>query len=268
MKLLVTGGAGHLGRDVVRAALAAGHGVRITSRHERPARLAQPAPETDATEWITLDFNTATVADLRPALAGIDAVVHAASDNRHSAVADVEGSRRLIEAAREARVAHLVFVSIVGVDRNPLPYYQHKLAVERLLAESGLPHSILRATQFHWFVDFLLARAARMPLVMPLFSGFHVQGVATEEVAARLLRALADGPRGMLRDFGGPEPMTLAAAAETWRSVRRVKRFPLPIWLPGKTGAAFRAGSNIAPDGERGVVRWKEWLRANKPSRA
>jgi hypothetical protein len=71
----------------------------------------------------------------------------------------------------------------------------------------------------------------------------------------------------MLRDFVGPETMTLAAAAETWKSVRRVKKPTLPIWLPGKVATAFRAGHNTAEGGERGVIRWKEWLRANAPSR-
>jgi len=261
VKLLVTGGTGHLGRDVVTAALAAGHGVRITSRRPRPP--AVPANR----EWVQLDLSRPTPEALREALAGIDAVVHAASDARHSAAADVEGSRRLFEAASRARVAHLLFVSIVGVDKNPLKYYRHKLTTERDLAASGLPHSILRASQFHWFVDYLLGQSARAPFVMLVPSGFHVQPVDTGEVAARILRALADGPRGMLRDFAGPEPLTLADAIWTWKSVRRVKKATVPIWLPGKTAAAFRAGSNLAPDGERGVVRWKDWLRNNAQSK-
>jgi uncharacterized protein YbjT (DUF2867 family) len=261
VKLLVTGGSGHLGRDLVAAALAAGHAVRISSRRPRPANA--PANR----EWATLDLSRPTPEALREALAGVDAVVHAASDARHSADVDVEGGRRLFEAARDARVGHLLFVSIVGVDKNPLKYYQHKLTTERDLAASGLPHSILRAAQFHWFVDYLLGQAARTPLVMFVPAGFHVQPVDTGEVAARILRALADGPRGLLRDFAGPEPMTLPAAIWTWKSVRRVKKATLPIWLPGQTAAAFRAGSNLAPDGETGVVRWKDWLRSNAQSR-
>src|SRR5262245_61427843 len=127
MRVLVTGGAGHLGRHVVRAAAAAGHSVRITSRKPAPGRA--PAPE-----WVQLDLAVPGPDVLRAALTGVDAVVHAASDARNSQAADVEGSRRLFEAAREARVGHLLFVSIVGVDKNPLRYYQHKLTTERDLA--------------------------------------------------------------------------------------------------------------------------------------
>ena len=261
MRILVTGGSGHLGRDLVAAALAAGHAVRVSSRRPRPANA--PANR----EWAVFDLRSPTPESLRAALAGIDAVVHAATDPRHSAAADVEGGRRLFEAARDVRVGHLLFVSIVGVDKNPLKYYQHKLTTEHDLAASGLPHSILRAAQFHWFVDYLLGQAARTPLVMFVPAGFHVQPVDTGEVAARILRALADGPRGLLRDFAGPEPMTLAAALSTWRSIRRVKKPALPLWLPGQTAAAFRAGSNLAPDGDKGTIRWKDWLRNNAQSR-
>jgi len=265
MKLLVTGGAGHLGRDVVKAAATAGHSVRLSSRRARPA--STPA----AHEWVQLDLGDTSAAAaeaLRGAVAGVDAIVHAASDHKRSAVVDVEGSRRLFAAAQQARVAHLLFVSIVGVDKNPLKYYQHKLATERDLAASGLPHSILRATQFHWFVDYLLGRAARTPFILLLPAGFHVQPVDTGEVAARLLAALAEGPHGMLRDFGGPDALTLADATLTWQSIRRVKRSIIPLWLPGRTAAAFRAGSNLTPDGDKGKVRWKDWLRNNARTRS
>jgi len=273
MKLLVTGGTGHLGRHVVRAATEAGHAVRVASRKPRPAGrpTASDTPAATGTpepEWIQLDLAAPGPESLRDALAGIDAIVHAASDARHSQAVDVEGSRRLFEAAQQARVAHLLFVSIVGIDRNPLPYYRHKLATEGDLAASGLPHSILRATQFHWFVDFLLGQAARASFVMLLPSGFHVQPVAEDEVAARIVRALAQGPGGRLRDFAGPEPMTLRHATSLWKGIRRVRKPVIPVWLPGGTASAFRAGSNLATDAELGTTRWKDWLRANPQSRS
>jgi uncharacterized protein YbjT (DUF2867 family) len=253
MLVLVTGGTGHLGRAVVAAARAAGHTPRILSRRPRPSDTPADA------EWATADL--ATGAGLPDALAGADAVVHAASAPRQ-ADADVQGTQRLARAARAAGTGHVVYVSIVGVDRIPYAYYQRKLACEDVLAASGVPHSILRATQFHSFVDALLGAAARLPLVLPLPAGFHMQSVATEEVAARLLRALADGPHGRLPDFGGPEPLPLAAAAAAWKAARGVRKPTVPVPLPGRTAAAFRAGANLVPDGERGAVRWQDWLAA------
>ncbi|MBK6316973.1 MAG: NAD(P)H-binding protein [Blastocatellia bacterium] len=252
MNVLITGGTGHLGRLIVQRALAAGHAVRIASRR------TQPSTALDGASWATVDLGAGL--GLREALEDIDAIVHAASDPRNAEVADIKGTRLLAEAARDAGVSHLLFVSIVGIDRIPFPYYQHKFEAERILVDSGVPHSILRAAQFHSFIDLLLRSASRLPLIFPVPSGFHVQSVATEEVAERIAGALADGPRGMLPDYAGPEPMTLDEAATAWKAARGVRKptFKLPTF--GKTAAGFRAGHNTAPDGERGSVTWREWL--------
>jgi uncharacterized protein YbjT (DUF2867 family) len=133
--ILITGGSGTLGRAVVERLLAAGHAVRVLSRRPRPASVPAKA------EWITGDL---LVGDgLAGAVAGVAAVVHCASDPRRPRV-DVDGTRKLIEAARAAGTPHLVDISIVGVDRVPYRYYQAKLAAERLIQASGLPWTILR----------------------------------------------------------------------------------------------------------------------------
>jgi uncharacterized protein YbjT (DUF2867 family) len=234
--------------------MAAGHSIRLMSRRRRPA--------SENSRSTSVVGNLATGAGLSEAVADIEAIVHAASDPRKAREVDVQGTRRLVEAARAAGVAHIAYVSIVGVDRIPYRYYESKLEAERVLAKSGVPYSILRATQFHSFVSWLLAQVARFPMFMPIPLGFHVQSVATEEVAARLCRALDDGPAGMLRDFAGPEIMPIETAAQVW-SAHRPQRWLttiVPIYLPGKTAAAFRAGYNTAPDGERGTLTWREWL--------
>ena len=253
MRVLVTGGTGQLGREVVRAAVAAGHAVRVLSR--RPRR----EPGADLT-WAVGDL--ATGQGLQQAVGHIDAIVHAASDPRNAPAADIEGTRHLAEAARAARVAHVVYVSIVGIDRIPYRYYQCKLEAERVLAESGVPYSILRATQFHSFIAFLLNLAARVPLMLPVPAGFHVQSVGIEDVAARLLHALGEGPGGLLPDFGGPEVMTLEDAAVEWTRSRPRGRYKsvASIYVPGRMAAAFRAGYNTAPHGERGTLTWRDWL--------
>jgi uncharacterized protein YbjT (DUF2867 family) len=185
MKILLTGGTGGLGRELVRAAEAAGHTVRVASRGAAPAEL--PAGR----EWARMDLESG--AGVREALAGIDSVIHAASDPKRHAAVDVEGTRRLIEAAREAGTGHFVYVSIVGIDQVPFAYYRSKLRAERIVAEGGVPYSILRATQFHSLIDGMLSGMARVPLVMPVPTTFRVQSVDTGETADRLLRAVRDG---------------------------------------------------------------------------
>jgi uncharacterized protein YbjT (DUF2867 family) len=252
MKILVTGGTGVLGREIVEAAEAAGHTVRVGSRG--PRRTGVPA----AREWAVMDLASGSGMD--EAVAGVDVVVHAASDPKSSQASDVDGTRALVEACRRRGVAHFAYVSIVGIGRIPVRYYQHKLAAEEIVSAGGVPFSILRATQFHPFLDQLLTAAARVPLVMPLPAGFQIQSVDVAEVARRLLRCVDEGPGGRLPDFGGPEAMTLREAARLWRDARGVTKPLLSLPLPGRAAAALRSGANTVPDGEHGTIRWRDWL--------
>jgi len=256
LNVLVTGGTGTLGREVVRAVNAAGHRAVTMSRTPAPDAAAAP-------RWATADIVSGE--GLAAAVADVDVILHAASDPRGDPAADEEGTRRLAAAARAAGVGHLVYVSIVGIDRIPFPYYVRKLAAERALASSGQPYSILRATQFHPFIDFLFGKAANaMPLVMPLPAGYHVQSVGLEDVAGRLLRAIDDGPGGLLPDFGGPDRMTARAAARLWQEARGVRKPILPFPSLSATSRGFRAGHNTlpadTPPENRGRLSWSEWL--------
>lgn len=257
MRVLVTGGSGRLGRVLVPLLSAAGYDVRIMSRVQRAG------PDLRVSCALA---DLISGAGLTEAVANIDVIVHAASNSRNAHAVDVEGTQRLIDVARAANVKHLLYVSIVGIDRIPYAYYQAKLEAERLIAASGVPFSILRATQFHSFVAFLLNEAAKYPLIMPIPSGFFVQSVAVEEVATRLCRAIDEGPSGMLRDFGGPEVLPIEEVAETWIQQPHlyVALRAIPIYLPGKIAEAFRAGYNTCPDGERGTETWREWLKRSR----
>lgn len=252
MKVLITGGTGGLGRDLVGRVMRAGHAARVMSRRARPESASEEV------EWARADF--ATGEGVREACAGADAVIHAASDPRRTREVDVEGTRRLCEAARAEGCAHLVFVSIVGIDRIPYYYYKSKLEAERVIEASGVPHTILRATQFHPFVELFVAAAARVPLVMPLPTDFKVQSVERGEVAELLVECLNDGPRGRVPDFGGPEVLTLGEMAAAWMEARGVGKRLLRLPLPGAVAAGFRAGKNTTPDTPRGRVSWREWL--------
>jgi uncharacterized protein YbjT (DUF2867 family) len=253
-RILITGGAGGLGRELTpRLQQAAGQVVRVMSRRPRPAALAP------GLEWVQADIETG--AGLTDALAGVDVIVHCASSPaRRTKAIDVDGTRLLVEAARGAGVKHFIYVSIVGIDRIPYAYYQHKLAAEGVVRAGGVPYSILRATQFHSLIDYGLRAVTKFPLAFT-FTDFKFQTIDTAEVAVRLCELAAAPPAGLLPDMGGPEVMTLAEMARAWCQVRAQPYRLLRLPLPGKVAHGFRNGYNICPDHRDGAVTWAEWLQ-------
>ncbi|NEM04756.1 SDR family oxidoreductase [Geodermatophilus normandii] len=254
--VLVTGGTGLLGRRVVRALTADGHPVRILSRN--PA-----SPPVSGAEVTVADLRTGV--GLPEAVAGASAVVHCATDPRDSRAVDVEGTERLLEAAREAGRPHLVHVSIVGIDRIPVTYYRAKLAAEEAVARSGLPWTVLRTTQFHGFVEELLGRLVRLPVV-PVPRGWRIQPIDVDEVARRLADAVAAEPAGRLPDLGGPEAFTVAELVRD--RLRRTGRHRpvVELPLPGALSAALREGANLVPGNRSGGRTWREFLDGRSPS--
>ena len=250
-RVLISGGTGVLGRELVTRLTAAGYAVRVMSRRAAPAEGA-PA------EWAQAQI--ARGEGLAEAVAGVDAIVHAASSPfRRTREVDVEGTRLLLEAAKAAGVSHFMYISIVGIDRIPLPYYKHKLAAERLIEESGVPYSILRAPQFFTLMDEVLGNLLRFPVaVYP--AGFKFQPIDPGEVAERIVQQAEAGPRGRLPEIAGPEVRSAVELARVWLKATGKRRLLLPLPLFGKVAAGYRAGYNCAPESKYGRITWAEWL--------
>jgi uncharacterized protein YbjT (DUF2867 family) len=118
----------------------------------------------------------------------------------------------LVAAARAARVKHYVALSIVGADGLPdSGYLRAKAAQERIIVSSGLPYTIVRATQFHEFADGIVDSMidgddVRVPDAL-------IQPIAADEVAAFLAEVAVDPPRNHIIDIGGPEKISFAKLA-------------------------------------------------------
>ena len=250
-QILVTGGAGHLGRLVVQHLSAAGYFVRGMSRR------ASPGADWPGAEWKQADLKTGV--GVAEAVQEMDVVVHLAAVG--NSMVDSEGTRRLLDAAREARVSHLVFISIVGIDRVPWPGGKAKLASEGQIEQSGIPWSILRATQFHYAIDFVLRFLTRLPLVTLMPTDFPLQPIGEEEVARRLVEIVQAGPSGRLSDMGGPQVFTSGELAHIWLRQRGMRRAIIPLWLPGKMARALRHGGNTCPEQATDTVSWEAWLQ-------
>jgi uncharacterized protein YbjT (DUF2867 family) len=251
-RILVTGGNGGLGRELVPRLQNSGYTVRVMSRSARP----EGAPP--GVEWAQADLETG--ADLAQAVAGVETIVHAAtSPFRRPWPVDVTGTRRLLEAARASGVGHVVHVSIVGIDRIPFAYYQAKVAGEAVVREAGIPFTILRATQFHSLVDRFLEPLRGWPIAFT-FTDFKFQPIDTGEVAGRLRDLVAQPPAGLLPDMGGPEVLSLGQMARVWFAAQGKRTWLIGLPLPGAVGHAFRSGYNTCPDHRDGTVTWAEWV--------
>ncbi|MEU0091162.1 NAD(P)H-binding protein [Kribbella sp. NPDC006257] len=219
--ILVTGGTGSVGRPTVQALRAAGHtDLRILSR--RPG-VGHVRGDLTAGEGIA------------EALEGVSTVMHLATSRRR---ADVRQTENLLKHAEH--VEHLIVISIVGIDRIPWPYYRDKLAVEQLVAESSIPFTLLRATQFHTLIDEVMTAQRFLPAL--LAPSIALQPVAVEDVAERLTELAAGPPSGRVKDLGGPEQLAVPAMARAWKQATHSRRPVVPIRLPGKTMRAFTEG--------------------------
>jgi uncharacterized protein YbjT (DUF2867 family) len=257
-RVLVTGGTGTLGRELVPRLLAAGYTARVMSRR------ATNAGEDTNVEWAQASLESGV--GLAQAVAGANVVLHAASSPVKSQV-DVDGTARLLDQARAAGVGHFVYISIVGIDQIGFSYYQNKLKAERLIETSDLPYSILRATQFHSLVDKLLNTLTRLPVAF-LPTDWQFQSISAGEVADHLVAALGSGPRGRLPDVGGPEVSHLGEMVHPWLAARDMRRPVVHVPVLGALSAGFRQGLNTTPGNRAGTVTWAEWLAARYANRA
>lgn len=244
MKVLVTGGRGSFGRLLVPRLQAAGHQVEITSRSGAPGPDGTPTRVLDLTEPVKDDSVT-----------GVDAIVHAASNPARSRAVDITGTASLVEAAHRAQVPHLLYISIVGIDEHPFPYYRSKIAAEERIAQHD-GHTILRATQFHEFLDRIFSTGP----VVTVFRGMEFQVIDGGVVADRMVELVGAGPQGRVPDLGGPRSETMKHMATTWKTASGSRKPTLPIPALGKAARAFKAKMHHTPNRADGTPTWDDWL--------
>jgi uncharacterized protein YbjT (DUF2867 family) len=253
-RILVTGGTGTLGSQVVPRLQDVGCDVRVLSR--------RPQEATDGIEYVTGDLLEDEGIDA--AVEGARIVLHCAGSNK----GDDDATRNLVRAASRAGVEHLVYISVIGADRIPLVsrtdramfgYFGYKLAAERFVADSGLPWTTLRASQFHDLMRQVAQQMSKLP-VLPVPAGFRFQPIDTGEVAARLVDLAIATPAGLVPDIAGPRVYTMAELLHSYLRARGKHRALLPIRLPGRAARAFRAGANLAPDHAVGHRTWEDFL--------
>lgn len=196
MKIVVMGGTGVLGSKVVDKLRATGDEAVAAS------------PRTGV--------NTLTGKGVADVLSRADVVVDVSNSPSFEDDAVMEfftkSTANLLAAARAAGVGHYVAVSIVGCDKLPdSGYLRAKVAQEKLVEDSGMPYSIVRATQFVEFTDAITASMTvgdevRVPDAL-------IQPIAADDLAAEVARVAKGEPLGGIENIGGPEKISFERMA-------------------------------------------------------
>ncbi len=197
MKIVVIGGTGLIGSNLVNRLRNKGHDVLAAS------------PNTGV--------NTLSREGLDEALAGAEVVVDVANspDFADAAVlAFFETSgRNLLAAEKKAGVRHHLALSVVGADRLPdSGYLRAKVAQERLIKASGISYTILRATQFFEFIRPIVESAANGEVIR--LSPALLQPIAADDVAAALADLAVGPPLNATVEIAGPEAVPLDKLAQ------------------------------------------------------
>jgi uncharacterized protein YbjT (DUF2867 family) len=247
VKVAVLGGTGLLGRRAVRELAKDGIDHTIAGR------------SAEGPKAVRVDI--ATGQGVPKAITDCDTVMLLSSNPAKSRQVDVEGTKQLLPLIEDR---HLIYISIVGVDRHPFRYYRAKYEVEQMISATVQNYSILRATQFHDLLVFTLAKLARMWPYCLVPGGFVFQPVDVDEVARHLVDIAKSVPAQMLPDLAGPEIIDIKTLARTYMTAIGRERPVLGVHVPGKSARAFRQGIHTNPERAVGRKTWAQHLEPLK----
>lgn len=258
-KALIIGGSGVLGSTVVNELQKNQVSFQIGSRHQIKTDAYSRVNQGSNLPWTKVDLLTGQ--GLKEALAGVDTVFHLASGQGKIGSESVEVviTRNLLEVVKRSEVKHLIYSSIVGVDQIPYSYYQAKFAAEKMIQESKVPFTILRATQFHNFVDFVLSKLLSLPVgFVP--KKLRIQPIQVEAVAQELYRLAQAGGQQTVLNLGGPQVYDAGALAKSWMQSQKVFKPIIPIPTLGAILNRIADGAATCPETATGTQTWEDYL--------
>jgi uncharacterized protein YbjT (DUF2867 family) len=245
MKIVVIGGTGLIGSKVVAKLSARGY------------EAVAAAPNTGV--------NTLTGEGLAEVLKKASVIVDVSNSPSFEEKAVMEffqtSTRNLLSYGAKAGVRHLVALSVVGTDRMPEgAYIRAKIAQEKLIKESGMPYSILHATQFFEFMKSIadasmVGNQVHVPPVL-------IQPIASEDVANAVVKVAIAAPVNGMVEIGGPQRFRfddfIRQGLRARNDPREVVADPDARYFGAKLSERTLVAADDAPVGE---IRFEEWLK-------
>lgn len=244
MKISVIGATGLIGSKVVDLLKGDGHDVVAASRAS--------------------GADVLTGEGLADALVGADVLVDVTNSPSFDDDPVMEfftrASANLVAAAKESGVGHYVALSIVGVDGLPESgYMRAKVVQEKAIAESGLPYTIVRATQFQEFAEaitgsLIAGDEVRAPDAL-------IQPIAADDVAAEVARTAIASPLNGVVNIGGPDKISFADMACSVLAKKGTDKTVVVDPQATYFGTPLQQNSLVTGDvAVLGNVRFADWL--------
>lgn len=235
--ILITGGTGFIGRNLIRALVDRGERVRVLLR---PSKTSPNFPKGIAIEAAVSSFSDQR--SLRAALKDVDVVFHLAGAERYGVKGnlnqiDVEGTSNLLMAARDSKVSRIFYVSHLGADRgSAYPVLKAKGIAEQWIINSGIPYTIFRAGVVFGDGDQFTIPFARLLKRSPGFifipgdGSTLLQPLWIDDLVMCMQLALDDAKMAnRLLSIGGIETISYREILNLIMQTMGIKRFLVPV---------------------------------------